>query len=381
MTTVLDTASDRGADSRTTGDHGQDLTRQVWDEIFSSSSSNTGTGSRSRPGSDLSANAANFTSKHKDDDHISFSDIFSEIKTGFDKVIDILTGDNQPPANTGIEKGSKFPLDNVGSMSVTPNANGKPGDLEYADGSKRHFKYDSNNNVTSFVDRTGHQYSRDANGVWDGPDGKPANISNVNVMPDGTFSYKETQTGNVIVTQLDGSYKTVSAGDLGDLKLYPDSQDRANENTRIGDLASQPNYLNPNGQKLLSELNKLGVDNVDALYGSHIVFSGDGTKGGDGGKLYQQLIAEYPSAKERNSSHYPGTTTKQYQIITGPGNSAVLFGLTPEGNTFIQFEKDAAGSASHTNDYNLYRTLNQNIGPLGTSPHTDKNPLELGYPG
>ncbi|HEY9713693.1 MAG TPA: hypothetical protein V6C72_09495, partial [Chroococcales cyanobacterium] len=217
-----------------------------------------------------------------------------------------------------------------------------------------------------------------ASGQWDGPDGKPANISNVNVMPDGTFSYKETETGNVIVCALDGSYKTVTADQLGDLSLYPDSQNRAAENASLQDKAAQPDFLNPDGQRLLAQLNKLGVDDVDALYGSHIVFGGDGTNGADGGALYRNLIANYP-VKERTSSHYPGTTTKQYQIITGPGNSAVLFGLTPDGNTFIQFEKDVAGTSNHDNDYNLYRTLDQNVGPLGVSPHTDGNPVELGY--
>lgn len=315
-------------------------------------------------------------------DSVSFSNIYSDLRSDYSKLVSWFdnifhTGNDQTIATTGIEKGSQFPLDNVGNMGVTTDSSGRPADLEYADGSKRHFEY-KGNDITGFTDRDGHNYSREANGQWDGPDGKPANISNVTVMPDGTFSYKESETGNIIVCALDGSFKTVTPDDLGDLKLYPDSQDRAAENTRLQQQSAEPGFLNADGQRLLTQLNKLGVDDVDALYGSHIVFGGDGTRSGDGGALYRQLIQEYP-VKQRTSSHYPGTKTAQYQIVTGPANSAVLFGLTPDGNTFLQFEHNVAGTTSHTDDYNLYRTLDQNIGPLGTSPHTDKNPLTVGY--
>lgn len=328
MSTALNRSSDRGAVSQTDATTDQHLSHEIWNDILT----------RARGGTNGSSDSTSETPSdpkldHEDDHVITFSDIFSEIKEAYNKVISILTG----------------------STSDRPD-----------------------NDPTSFTDRRGRRCTRDADGDWNGPDGKPAHISNVNVMPDGTFSYKETETGNVIVCKTDGSYKTVTPEQFGDLKLYPDAKDRAAENDRLENLAEKPGFLNSDGRKLLSELNKLGIDDTDALYGSHIVFRGDSTRSGDGGALYRQLIDQYP-VKERGSSHYPGTKTAQYQIITGPGNSAVLFGLTPGGDTFIQFEKNASGSADHMNDYILYRTLNQNIGPLGTSPYTDKNPLEIGY--
>ena len=359
MGTVLERSFEKGAELRNdaTNDH---LSREIWNNVFTSSTGGKGSHSDRSEGTD-----SDKSTQAQDDHVITFSDIFSEIKNTVNQVISIITnGGEQPLANTGIEKGNILPLDNVGKTGAYLDSSGKPSVLLYADGSTRHFNY-NDKNLTSFTDRTGDKYTRNANGDWNGPDGKPANISNVNAMPDGTFSYKETRTGNVIVCQLDGSYKTVTPDQFGDLKLYPDSKDRAAENTKLQQLADKPGFLNPDGQKLLGELNKLGVDDVDALYGSHIVFGGDGTSGGDGGALYRQLINEYP-VQERNSSHYPGTDTKQYQIITGPGNSAVLFGLTPDGNTFVQFEKDAAGTSGHTSDYNLYRALDQNVGPLAT---------------
>ncbi len=370
----MDRSSDRGVESRNDATTDQNLSRSIWNDVLTH-----GRGGKHSPSDNNDGTGSDPTSDHPDDHVITFSDIFSEIKDNYNKIISILTGGghDQPSVTTGIEKGNQFPLDDLGPMGVTPDSSGKPSVLRYGDGSTRHFDY-KDKDLTCFTDRSGGQYSRDANGDWNGPDGKPAHISNVNVMPDGTFSYKETQTGNVIVCRLDGSYKTVTPDEFGNLKLYPDSKNHAAEIASLQLLAEKPGFLKPDGQKLLTELNKLGVDDVDALYGSHIVFGGDGTSGGDGGALYRQLIAAYP-VKERGSSHYPGTDTAQYQIITGPGNSAVLFGLTPDGNTFIQFEKDAAGSADHISDYKLYRKLDQNIGPLGTSPYTDKNPLELGY--
>ncbi len=374
MSTALDRSSNRGAESRTDASVDHNLSHDIWNDVLT-----RGRGSQSSPVDDKVGTGCDSTSDHDDHHVITFSDIFSEIKDGYNKVISILTGggNDKPQATTGIEKGSNRPLDCLGPIDVTLDAAGNPSVFRYGDGSTRHFDF-KDKNLVGFIDRTGRHYRCDADGDWIGPDGRPAHISNVNVMPDGTFSYKKTQTGNVIVCQLDGSYKTVTPDQFGDLKLYPDSKDHAEENERLEMLAQNPGFLNQDGRKLLSELNKLGVDDIDALYGSHVVFGGDGTNGGDGGALYHKLIDEY-AVEERGSSHYPGTKTAQYQIITGPGNSAVLFGLTPDGNTFIQFEKNAGGSADHMNDYNLYRTLDQNIGPLGTSPYTDKNPLELGY--
>ncbi|MBS1954180.1 MAG: hypothetical protein JST89_08340 [Cyanobacteria bacterium SZAS-4] len=374
MSTTLDRSCDRGASSPADANSDHNLSHEIWNEVL-----NRSRASANDSRDQTSGTSCDTESDHENDHVITFSDIFTEIKDGYNKIISILTGrgDDKPQATTGIEKGSTQPLDCLGQMDVTLDVHGKPSVLQYGDGSTRHFGY-KDKELIRFTDRTGKQYMRDPSGDWTGPDGKPAHISNVNVTPDGTFSYKETQTDNVIVCQLDGSYKTVTPDQFGDLKLYPDSNDHSVENERLENLAGKNGFLNPDGQKLLSELNKLGIDDVDALYGSHIVFGGDGTNSGDGGALYRQLINEYP-VKERGSSHYPGTKTEQYQIITGPDNSAVLFGLTPDGNTFIQFEKDAAGSADHMKDYNLYRTLDQNIGPLGTSPYTDKNPLEIGY--
>lgn len=374
MSTALDRSSNKGTESRTDVSVDHNLSCDIWNGMPS-----RGQKDRSNPVDGNAGRGCESTSDHDDHHVITFSDIFSEIKDSYNKVISILTGggNDKPQATTGIEKGRQRPLDCPGPTDVTLDAAGKPSIFRYGDGSTRHFDF-KDQDLVGFTDRTGKTYRRDADGDWVGTDGKPTHISNVNVMPDGTFSYKETQTGNVIVCQLDGSYKTVTPDQFGDLKLYPDSKDHAEENERLEKLAKNPGFLNQDGRKLLSELNKLGVDDINALYGSHVVFGGDGTNGGDGGALYYKLIDEYP-VKERGSSHYPGTKTAQYQIITGPGDSAVLFGLTPDGNTFIQFEKSAGGSADHMNDYNLYRTLDQNIGPLGTSPYTDKNPLELAY--
>ena len=128
---------------------------------------------------------------------------------------------------------------------------------------------------------------------------------------------------------------------------------------------------------MLAELAQRGVSRVDLWHGSHLIAQGDD------GSLYQRWIAL--GAIARRSSHYLRVPTRQYQLRFG--GHGFLFGKTGEGDTWFQLERHADAPITvhpldylgHRLDYLRYRLSGQNVGPLGFSPRTDRDPLRIGW--
>lgn len=118
--------------------------------------------------------------------------------------------------------------------------------------------------------------------------------------------------------------------------------------------------------------------------GAHIRIS-------DGGELYKKW-SELNSARSRISSHPHVPGSKQYGI-QGPLTHEILFGICEnekgEIETWIQLENTPLHApnqnlfetiitiAMHTLDFFCYILKGKNIGPYGSSIHTDGNPLRL----
>lgn len=82
--------------------------------------------------------------------------------------------------------------------------------------------------------------------------------------------------------------------------------------------------------------------------------------------------------KRRTSSHYGrGIKDIQYRW-SGKLIPEMLFGQIEKGGqkyTWFQFERSPQGSLGHLIDLIRYRIYRKNIGPYGSSVHTDKNPI------
>jgi len=123
----------------------------------------------------------------------------------------------------------------------------------------------------------------------------------------------------------------------------------------------------------LEALRRLEVSPVDIWHGSHIILRGDQ------GRMYE---AWRSGARPRISSHYRNVPVQQYEISLGK-NGALLFGLTPEGHTWLQTERHMfllrrpLTLLEHTQDFLEYETIRQSIGPFGRSPHTERRPVEV----
>ena len=129
----------------------------------------------------------------------------------------------------------------------------------------------------------------------------------------------------------------------------------------------------PEQRGVLEELEANGISLVDAWHGSHVIFAQDG------GALYGRW-SHLAGATKRSSSHYPGVHHSQFELPFG--NAALLFGLTPRGDTWCQMERHRLrlkgstlhrliGTQKHDLDYQRYRLSGQNVGPMGLSPHTE----------
>lgn len=126
---------------------------------------------------------------------------------------------------------------------------------------------------------------------------------------------------------------------------------------------------------LLEGLRGIGVDDVDLFHGSHVVVK-------DGGARYRewQMLAH---ARARTSSHYPGVADTQYEIVL-PEAGVLLFGVTPDGDTWFQTEAHADDESrrwewiKHRLDYVKHKGFGfVNVGPLGMSPHSEKKGTEI----
>lgn len=156
---------------------------------------------------------------------------------------------------------------------------------------------------------------------------------------------------------------------------YPD--DDAGRVKRAGevakDITKRSKSWDAAHKAVLAELRAVGADDVDLFHGSHIVVK----DGGDRYRLWQTTA----DARARTSSHYPGVTDTQYEIVM-PKTGVLLFGLTPDGDTWFQTEAHADSKGLewvlHRLDYVKHKGFGfVNVGPLGLSPHSEKKATEL----
>lgn len=113
------------------------------------------------------------------------------------------------------------------------------------------------------------------------------------------------------------------------------------------------------------------------------IFKGAHIRIEDNGELYERW-ANLKSARKRISSHPSIEGTKQYGI-EGPWVHELLFGVVEVNgvrHTFFQFENTPWSSGlsnrvGHATDAIEYFFTNKNIGPYGTSEHTDRKPIQL----
>jgi len=159
---------------------------------------------------------------------------------------------------------------------------------------------------------------------------------------------------------------------LGGPAKYPtNATELAQEERRIqqrfGEAVSR---LPASPKKMLQDMRAMGLSDVDIFHGSHVVVE-DGGRTAD---TWQQL----PGARPRTSSHYGGGPPQQYEM-NFPDVGVVLFGKTPDGNTFFQMEAHSNNdTVNHTADFILHKLSgNQNVGPAGVSPHSEKEGKEL----
>jgi hypothetical protein len=169
----------------------------------------------------------------------------------------------------------------------------------------------------------------------------------------------------------------LSPDQLG-LDNYPTTDAaRRQDNLKLDQLNRQ---LPDNSFKItmLPDMQRLGLDNVDIWYGSNVQLNGANDLPPDGGELYRKWSQQLGVTARVSSHQHLG---QEYQIPTGDGNSALLFGLDLQGNTYFQVEHNFAGGstgAAHDQDFQLYSILHENVGAEGVSPHTDKNPIVQG---
>lgn len=114
----------------------------------------------------------------------------------------------------------------------------------------------------------------------------------------------------------------------------------------------------------------------ELLKGGHLKFYDDGL-------FYNELIQHFNSSiQKRSSSH--NSCVQQYSL-SGPVVKEVLFGISIDKNgnesTWIQFEKHNMNTIIeyilHLFDYLMHKLTGKNIGPYGSSDHTESNPIVI----
>ncbi|CAM9639240.1 unnamed protein product [Chrysoparadoxa australica] len=106
---------------------------------------------------------------------------------------------------------------------------------------------------------------------------------------------------------------------------------------------------------------------------------------GDGGWYYDWFL-RMDEAYQRTSSHYSSKQT--YGVPEGAVLRTLLTGLDPFQNTWFQLEganwnllRHPIDSIAHAINYIEYKVGGVQIGPMGTSKHTDSNPLRVTFDG
>lgn len=111
---------------------------------------------------------------------------------------------------------------------------------------------------------------------------------------------------------------------------------------------------------------------IDLLQGANIVFL-------DGGANYTQW-SKIPGCQRRVSSH-DDKKGKGYSIAH-PLLGECLFWKDQENNTRMQLERHSLSlmdSLYHLQDYLKYKITRKQQGPFGSSPYTDKAPIEVRF--
>jgi len=123
----------------------------------------------------------------------------------------------------------------------------------------------------------------------------------------------------------------------------------------------------------------------EILCGANVVVSHDHA-------WYYNTFGSFREAYHRISSHY--SLVPQYGVPEGQILKTLLTGQRPDsvaeirgtGDTWFQFEgaewnpaHNPSDSFIHMLNYLQYKLTNRNVGPLGSSSHTDKNPIVLPF--
>ena len=312
-----------------------------------------------------------------------------EIRTPDDKVITVpgATGMVTRDGSVDITRadGTQEIRHNDGTVIETDNQ-GRPSEITGKNGTQRQLNRAPDGSLSSVTDSQGNALlQRNSDGTWKTSDGQQ--VTNVQVGWQGIVSYKDSD-GNLQNMWPDGGTNSATNKQLSGLNFYPDNpQARQAEEQQLQNWEQNSGQVNQTGQKIVTELHNQGVSSVDIWHGSNIVVQGDG------GALYDQW--KQMGAESRGSSHY--SNGQQYQIPTGPGDGVILFGKTANGDTWFQFERHADASVpaqawgevtnflgigqkvAHDRDADLYKSVQQGIGPLGITPYGDSNPVIINY--
>ena len=167
----------------------------------------------------------------------------------------------------------------------------------------------------------------------------------------------------------------------GDLASYPKNESEfAKERQRIDQaLRDRLGGIGPasDQQEMLDDIKKLNISDhptVDFWHGAHVVVKDDGS-------LYEKW-SKMPSVDKRISTHCPGVKAQQYELDF-PKIGAVLFGVDKGGNTWFQAENNQgagnfADAVGHVADFLIHKGCgDQNVGPMGLSPYSDKLGTQL----
>lgn len=115
-------------------------------------------------------------------------------------------------------------------------------------------------------------------------------------------------------------------------------------------------------------------DMAEIVGGAHVQFL-------DPTGCAHKFLTSLPGAYKRISSH--PSTSAQYGIKEGRVLQTILIGTNPNHMTWFQLEgsawdpHDLVKAINHSLDTIIYLITRRQMGPLGTSVHTDKNPLRI----
>ncbi|EQC36873.1 hypothetical protein SDRG_05703 [Saprolegnia diclina VS20] len=125
-------------------------------------------------------------------------------------------------------------------------------------------------------------------------------------------------------------------------------------------------------------LNKHSKVLMEIVKGAHVIVENDQ------GAYYELFRNITATTYTRISSH--ASIVSQYAVPQGPLLETLLTGVTAEKHSWFQFEganwdpiDRPFDSILHVLNYLEYKVRGVQIGPLGTSLHTDRNPLRIRF--